>query len=152
MDQLRRTPRIPLHAQMLVTDILTSDGELIHRNYLLPLEDISVGGLSFDSKFPLPVGTLLHLRFPIGEESVRCVARVVRNQRIATGHYRIGCSADQISSADKQKLAHYLEPGSSPWKCPSCACLGCYNREKCGACAGEACYRQKCPQRFPYQT
>jgi len=152
LAQLRRSPRLPVHSKMVVSDILTVSGELIHRNYNLTLADISLGGLSFNSKFPIPPDTLLHLHFSLNKDSIRCVAKVLYSQKSLSGYYRIGCCSVQITPADLQKISRYLEPSTATWQCPACACLNCYNRVKCSPCEANGCFRPSCPKRFPYQT
>lgn len=94
--------------QAIVTDICNPKGDWIHRTYTLELEEITVRGLRYASKFPIPIGTKLFINVVFQREKVRIIIEVFENKRVDNGKYSVGCINAYENSEQDLGRAHYL--------------------------------------------
>jgi hypothetical protein len=159
----RKFRRINFKTVMTAVGFTTPQGVNLRRNYQLPLEDISAGGLRYTSKFALPVGTRLELVFQLADRKVRGTVEVVRSIKNKSGAYDIGCQFVSInpvtqediikfvtlsSVRDSQPSSFYslkesVSPVNQPITCVNCRCADCGDKETC-----RACYKPNCGKRF----
>lgn len=159
----RKFRRISLKSVITAVGFTTPQGVHLRRSYQLPLEDISAGGLRYNSKFAFPVGTKLDLVFQLADRKVRGTVEVVRAVKNKGGTYDIGCQFVSInpvtqediikfvtlsSVRDTQPSAFYSmkEHASStnqPITCANCRCADCADKEAC-----RACYQPDCGKRY----
>ncbi|GBF51852.1 hypothetical protein LPTSP4_33900 [Leptospira ryugenii] len=75
-------------------------------------QDISIGGLLFQSKEPIPVGAKLELelRFPDVRYVLYPKAKVVRLEEFADGeYYEIGLEFNQLFENDKNLIEEHIK-------------------------------------------
>ncbi|GAG02894.1 unnamed protein product, partial [marine sediment metagenome] len=75
-------------------------------------EDISAGGLLFESNEPLSLGSILELKIelPNGDRFIQCLARVQRVEEIvANKTYDIAIYFLDISGAERTRLNKYVQ-------------------------------------------
>ena len=95
--------------------VFKSQGELLRRGFtpeqLSVTKDISAGGLLFFSDEVLPIGSILelNLELPNGQESIECLARVVRVEEIEEEkNYHIAVCFLDIAGAQRARLNRYV--------------------------------------------
>ena len=96
--------------------VFKSKEELLKRGYapeyINSTKNISAGGLLFESNETIAVGAILELviELPDGQESIECLARVVRVKEIEINKsYDIGACFLDITSAQRAKLEKYIK-------------------------------------------
>lgn len=94
--------------QAMITDICNPKGDWIHRTYTLELEEITVMGLRYASKFPIPIGTKLFIDVVFQREKVRIIIEVIENKRADNGKYSVGCIIAYQNSEQDLGRPHYL--------------------------------------------
>jgi hypothetical protein len=96
--------------------VFKSQGELLRKGFspeqLSVTKDISAGGLLFFSDEVLPIGSILELKIelPNGQESIECLAKVVKVEEIEEEkNYNIAVCFLDITGAQRARLNRYVE-------------------------------------------
>ena len=96
--------------------VFKSQGELLRKGFspeqLSVTKNISAGGLLFFSDEALPIGSILELKIelPNGQESIECLAKVVRVEEIEEEkNYNIAVCFLDITGAHRARLNRYVE-------------------------------------------
>ncbi len=105
--------RAPRKIKMQYRMIKSSSKELVdkEKKYTVTTEDVSVGGLSFDSYYPIPVGSILETNIKMREKgkTLQCLGKIVRAELVVADKvYKTGVSFLDMSGAERKLISEYI--------------------------------------------
>ncbi|MCW5828067.1 MAG: diguanylate cyclase [Deltaproteobacteria bacterium] len=83
---------------------------LSHHTGIIATKNLSKNGLLFESKAPMPIGSIIELGIRLTQrKSIRLKASVVRVESAGENRFDIGVIITRISAADRKALDHFID-------------------------------------------